>query len=172
MRAISGLWREGRGIVTRPALSDVMFLPQRPYMLLGSLRDQLTYPRATGLNDEQLRDALSTVNLSDLCDRFGGFDAEMHWADVLSPGEQQRLAFARLLLNRPRYAFLDEATSALDVANEHLMYELLNQRRIPYLSSGHRPTLLKFHRNVLELSANNRWKVQPSAEFEPDTSAA
>ena len=172
MRAISGLWREGRGTVTRPALSDVMFLPQRPYMILGSLRDQLTYPRAQGLNDEQLREVLNTVNLSELSDRFGGFDAEMHWADVLSPGEQQRLAFARLLLNRPRYAFLDEATSALDVANEQLMYELLKQQGIQFLSSGHRPTLLKFHRNVLQLSANDRWKIQPSAEFETDTSAA
>src|ERR1017187_4914087 len=162
IRALVGLWREGRGTVTRPALSDVMFLPQRPYMILGSLRDQLTYPRAQGLSDEQLREGLNAVNLSDLYDRFGGLNAEMHWADVLSPGEQQRLAFARLLLNRPRYAFLDEATSALDVANEQLMYGLLNQRRIPCLSSGHRPTLLKFHRNVLELSANNRWKVQPS----------
>jgi putative ATP-binding cassette transporter len=84
---------------------------------------------------------------------------------VLSPGEQQRLSFARLLLNRPQYAFLDEATSALDVDNEQLMYELLKQRQIPFLSAGHRPTLLKFHRNVLELSANNRWKVEPSAEF-------
>jgi vitamin B12/bleomycin/antimicrobial peptide transport system ATP-binding/permease protein len=165
MRAFAGIWREGSGTVTRPALSDVMFLPQRPYMILGSLRDQLTYPRATGVSDEQLLDALQTVNLSDLCDRFGGLGAEMHWADVLSPGEQQRLAFARLLLNRPRYAFLDEATSALDVANEQMMYDLLNQRNIPYLSSGHRPTLLRFHRNVLELSAN-RWKVEPSAEFE------
>ncbi len=171
MRALAGLWREGSGTVTRPPLSDVMFLPQRPYMILGSLRDQLTYPRAAGLSDEQLLDALRAVNLSDLCDRFGGLDAEMHWADVLSPGEQQRLAFARLLLNRPRYAFLDEATSALDVANERLMYELLNERHIPFLSSGHRPTLPKFHSNVLELSANNRWKIEPSSEFEIHASA-
>lgn len=165
MRAMAGLWREGSGAVIRPALPDVMFLPQRPYMILGSLRDQLTYPRAAGVSDEQLNDALRAVNLSDLADRFGGLDAEMHWADVLSPGEQQRLSFARLLLNRPQYAFLDEATSALDVDNEQLMYELLKQRQIPFLSAGHRPTLLKFHRNVLELSANNRWKVEPSAEF-------
>jgi len=170
-RALAGLWREGSGTVTRPPLSDVMFLPQRPYMILGSLRDQLTYPRAAGLSDKQLLDALRAVNLSDLCDRFGGLDAEMHWADVLSPGEQQRLAFARLLLNRPCYAFLDEATSALDVANERLMYELLNERHIPFLSSGHRPTLLKFHRNVLELSANNRWKIELSSEFEIHASA-
>lgn len=171
MRAMAGLWREGSGIVTRPALADVMFLPQRPYMILGSLRDQLTYPRAAGVSDEQLLDVLRVVNLSDLCDRFGGLGAEMHWADVLSPGEQQRLAFARLLLNRPSYAFLDEATSSLDVANEQLMYELMNKQRIPFLSSGHRPTLLKFHRNVLELSANN-WRVEPSAEFETYPSAS
>jgi vitamin B12/bleomycin/antimicrobial peptide transport system ATP-binding/permease protein len=165
MRAMAGLWREGIGTVTRPALPYVMFLPQRPYMILGSLRDQLTYPRAAGVSDEQLHDALRAVNLSDLSERFGGLDAEMHWADVLSPGEQQRLAFARLLLNHPHYAFLDEATSALDVDNEQMMYELLKQQHIPFLSAGHRPTLLKFHRNVLELSANNRWKVEPSAEF-------
>ena len=171
MRAMAGLWREGGGTVTRPGLPDVMFLPQRPYMILGSLRDQLTYPRAAGLGDEQLHDALRAVNLSDLCDRFGGLDAAMHWADVLSPGEQQRLAFARLILNRPRYAFLDEATSSLDVDNEQLMYELLKNQDIPYLSSGHRPTLLKFHRNVLELSANNRWKIEPSAEFATELSA-
>jgi vitamin B12/bleomycin/antimicrobial peptide transport system ATP-binding/permease protein len=171
MRAMAGLWREGGGTVTRPGLPDVMFLPQRPYMILGSLRDQLTYPRAAGLGDEQLHDALRAVNLSDLCDRFGGLDAVMHWADVLSPGEQQRLAFARLILNRPRYAFLDEATSSLDVDNEQLMYELLKNQDIPYLSSGHRPTLLKFHRNVLELSANNRWKIEPSAEFATELSA-
>jgi putative ATP-binding cassette transporter len=172
MRAIAGIWRVGRGSVTRPALSEVLFLPQRPYMILGSLRDQLTYPRASGLNDEQLREALTAVNLANLPERFGGLDVEMHWADVLSPGEQQRLAFARLLLNRPRYAFLDEATSALDAANERLMYELLSKHHIPFLSAGHRQSLLKFHRNVLQLSPGDSWKVEPSSEFETLYSAA
>ncbi len=166
LRALAGLWHEGSGKVARPALSEVMFLPQRPYMILGSLRDQLTYPRVAGASDQQLYDALKAVNLSNLGERFGGLDAEMHWADVLSPGEQQRLAFARLLLNRPCFAFLDEATSALDVANEKLMYGLLRQSGIPFLSSGHRPSLLIFHRNVLELSGDDRWKVEPSSEFE------
>ncbi|MGH7924345.1 MAG: ABC transporter ATP-binding protein/permease, partial [Candidatus Binatus sp.] len=132
MRAIAGIWREGAGSVTRPALPEVLFLPQRPYLILGSLRDQLTYPRAAGMTDEQLNTVLNAVNLSNLSERFGGLDAEMHWADVLSPGEQQRIAFARLLLNHPRYAFLDEATSALDAANERLMYELLNNEHIPF----------------------------------------
>lgn len=171
-RALAGIWREGSGTVTRPALSDVMFLPQRPYMILGTLRDQLTYPRGGGLTNEQLHEVLRAVNLANLGERFGGLDVEMHWADVLSPGEQQRLAFARLLLNRPSYAFLDEATSALDVANEQLMYSLLHTHGIPFLSLGHRPSLLKFHRNVLELSSNDSWKVEPSSQFEILTSAA
>ncbi len=171
LRALAGLWREGCGTITRPALADVMFLPQRPYMILGSLRDQLTYPRADAASDQQLQEVLRTVNLPNVCDRFGGLDAEMHWADVLSPGEQQRLAFARLLLNRPQYAFLDEATSALDPANERAMYELLRNSGIPYLSLGHRPSLLKFHRNVLELHATSHWNVEPSSEYETMTTA-
>ena len=172
MRALAGIWREGSGKVSRPPLSEVMFLPQRPYMLLGSLRDQLTYPRASYANDQQLHEVLKAVNLSDLPERFGGLDAEMHWADVLSPGEQQRLAFARLLLNHSRYAFLDEATSALDVPNERLMYELLMRQNIPFLSSGHRPTLLRFHQSILQLSPDQSWKIEPSFEFKPLTSAA
>jgi vitamin B12/bleomycin/antimicrobial peptide transport system ATP-binding/permease protein len=171
MRALSGIWREGNGTVTRPPLADVIFLPQRPYMVLGSLRDQLTYPKASAKTDDQLYAMLRTVNLSNLPERFGGLDVEMHWVDVLSPGEQQRLAFARLLLNRPRFAFLDEATSALDVANERLMYELLSRHAIPFLSSGHRPTLLKFHRNVLQLSLDREWKIEASHEFEVQTAA-
>lgn len=172
IRALAGIWREGSGTVTRPDLLRVMFLPQRPYMILGTLRDQLTYPRTAGASDDQLHEILKTVNLADLPERFGGLDVEMHWEDVLSPGEQQRLAFARLLLNRPRFAFLDEATSALDTDNERLMYELLAKRRIPFLSSGHRPTLLKFHRNVLKLSTDRVWTVEASTGFVPLTSAA
>ncbi len=172
MRALAGIWREGSGLVNRPPLAEIMFLPQRPYMILGSLRDQLTYPRASGASDERLLAALEAVNLPSLADRFGGLDVEMHWADVLSPGEQQRLAFARLLLNHPRYAFLDEATSALDVGNERLLYELLVKQRIPFLSSGHRPTLLKFHRNILQLSPDHRWMVEPSSEYNALSSAA
>jgi len=172
MRAIAGLWRECSGTVFRPALSEVMFLPQRPYMILGSLRDQLTYPRTSGATEHQLLEVLRAVNLSNLPERFGGLDAEIPWADVLSPGEQQRLAFARLLLNAPRYAFLDEATSALDVANEQLMYQLLRRKGIPFLSSGHRPGLLKFHRNVLHLFPDHGWKVEASLQFEDLTSAA
>jgi putative ATP-binding cassette transporter len=166
MRALAGLWREGSGTITRPTLSEVMFLPQRPYLILGSLREQLTYPRVENATDDDLREILAKVNLADLPDRFGGLDATMHWADVLSPGEQQRLAFARLLLNRPNYAFLDEATSALDPENEERMYDHLRRSGIQFMSSGHRASLLKYHRNVLELRGPDGWRLEPSAEFE------
>jgi putative ATP-binding cassette transporter len=151
MRAVAGLWDCGNGRIERPQLDEIMFLPQRPYMVLGSLRDQLGYPRATHADDQVLREALDDVNLSDLPARFGGLDAEMDWNAVLSAGEQQRLAFARLLLNRPRYAFLDEATSALDPENEEQLYVRLAGMPTTVVSLGHRPSLRKFHNRVLEL---------------------
>jgi putative ATP-binding cassette transporter len=162
LRALAGIWREGAGTITRPPLSDVMFLPQRPYMILGTLRDQVCYPHAKGTPDAKILQILAQVNLDDLPERFGGLDVEMHWADVLSPGEQQRLAFARLLLNRPRYAFLDEATSALDLENETRLYELLRTSGIRFLSTGHRPSLLPYHRKVLEIFQRGQWKLLPS----------
>lgn len=160
LRAIGGLptWDNGSGRITRPALSAMMFLPQRPYMALGTLRDQLLYPhRVTDVSDGELQAVLEQVNLPDLAQRVGGFDTEMNWADMLSLGEQQRVAFARLLLARPGYAILDEATSALDVANEERLYGLLRANGATVLSVGHRPTLQKFHTTVVELTGDGGW---------------
>jgi len=165
LRAIAGIWQRGQGRVIRQPLTDVMFLPQKPYMILGSLRDQLRYPRAPHATDEELREMLAVVNLADLPDRLGGLSAELNWPDVLSMGELQRLAFARLLLNRPHYAFLDEATSALDPENEALLYECLIATDINFLSVGHRPSLLKFHRNALLFTNSHEWTLSPSPEF-------
>ncbi|MBV8359626.1 MAG: ABC transporter ATP-binding protein/permease [Deltaproteobacteria bacterium] len=160
MRAIAGLWRTGTGQIVRPPLHDVMFLPQRPYMILGSLRAQLCYPRATGVSDEELRRELNQVNLLDLLDRIGGLDAEFNWPDVLSGGEQQRLAFARLFLNRPRFAFLDEATSALDPVNEAMLYRRLAATPITFVSAGHRESLAEYHDRNLELAGNGSWRLR------------
>ncbi|HXW85353.1 MAG TPA: ABC transporter ATP-binding protein/permease [Candidatus Binataceae bacterium] len=172
LRALAGIWRTGNGTIRRPPLSEVMFLPQRPYMILGSLREQLTYPHAGNATDAELQAILADVNLANLPDRFGGLDLELQWSDVLSPGEQQRLAFARLLLNRPRYAFLDEATSALDPDNEENLYRRLARSGIEFLSSGHRPSLQRFHRTLLELHEGERWRLQPSPGFDDSTRAA
>jgi putative ATP-binding cassette transporter len=169
LRAVAGLWTQGAGIVRRPPLSQIFFLPQKPYMLLGSLRDQLLYPRLDGnIPEVELEKVLKTVRLEDLPERVGGFDAELDWADVLSLGEQQRLAFARLLLNKPGFAVLDEATSALDIQNEANLYRKLRELDIHYISVGHRSSILEYHDRVLELQGRDQWRLLPVKEYQAD----
>ncbi len=168
LRAIAGLWKSGTGTIVRPSLSEMMFLPQRPYMILGSLRSQLLYPHNdTSISDEQLYAALAEVNLADLPSRVGGLDVELQWADVLSLGEQQRLAFARLLLAHPAYAILDESTSALDIKNEAHLYSVLSASGTTFISVGHRTTLLQYHTSVLELKGEGDWRVVPTHDYTP-----
>ncbi len=170
LRAVAGLWNAGAGHISRPPLQEMFFLPQRPYMVLGSLRDQLLYPHLDQeASDGELREALGKVNLADLPERVGGFDVEMDWGLLLSLGEQQRLAFARLLLSRPRYAVLDEATSALDVTNEARLYGQLQRSGATFISVGHRPSLLAYHDQVLELRGGGDWRLMPAPEFQPES---
>lgn len=172
LRAIGGLWSTGKGKIVRPNLSEMLFLPQRPYMVLGTLRDQLLYPNlARETSHETLCKALEQVNLSDLPGRVGGFDVELDWADVLSLGEQQRLAFARLVLAQPRYAILDEATSALDLANEEQLYNKLREMGTTFVSVGHRTSLLKYHDLVLELRSDSDWKLTSMQDYVVNTEA-
>jgi vitamin B12/bleomycin/antimicrobial peptide transport system ATP-binding/permease protein len=172
LRAIAGLWHTGTGCIVRPPLEAMFFLPQRPYMILGSLRDQLVYPNLrSDLSEATLHAALTQVNLADLPERLGGFEAVLDWADVLSLGEQQRLAFARLWLSQPRYAMLDEATSALDVANEERLYQQLHITGMTFISVGHRPSLVKYHHHVLELVGDTTWRLYAAHEYLPGMSA-
>lgn len=166
LRAIAGLWDSGTGRLVRPELGEMLFLPQRPYMILGSLRSQLLYPHTSSeVDEEKLRAVLTLVNLADLPDRLGGFDADLDWADVLSLGEQQRLAFARLLLTQPRYAILDEATSALDLKNQQHLYEQLQATKTTFVSVGHRTSLLQYHQQVLELLGDSTWRLVSVEEY-------
>ncbi|MBE9194560.1 MULTISPECIES: ABC transporter ATP-binding protein/permease [Synechocystis] len=160
LRAIAGLWDSGQGIIERPELADLLFLPQRPYMILGTLREQLIYPSSQSIADDDfLLGTLKRVNLSDLAERFGGLDSLENWSSVLSLGEQQRIALARVFINQPRYAILDEATSALDVDNEADLYHALTDLGTTFISVGHRPTLRNFHRQCLEVQAEGRWQL-------------
>ncbi|MDR9403086.1 MAG: ABC transporter ATP-binding protein/permease [Halothece sp. Uz-M2-17] len=162
LRAIAGLWQSGNGKIIRPPLSEILFLPQRPYMILGSLREELIYPKKESeLTNEQLSEILRQVNLPHLIERFGNLNVQKNWGEVLSLGEQQRVAFARILINQPHYVVLDEATSALDVKNEESLYDQLQAINVTYVSVGHRPTLRKYHQLVLELSEDQSWQVQP-----------
>lgn len=172
LRAIAGLWNSGTGRIVRPELEEMLFLPQRPYMVLGTLRDQLLYPNLNhSVTEDELRHVLKQVNLEDLPERVGGFESELDWADVLSLGEQQRLAFARLLLTKPRYAILDEATSALDLKNEERLYQQLRDSETTFISVGHRPSLIHYHDYVLELTGDSRWNLTSKEDYTLNASA-
>jgi putative ATP-binding cassette transporter len=151
LRAIAGIWPFGRGRI-RVGEGRSLFLPQRPYLPLGTLADALAYPRAAAeLSRDNLAEALRAVGLSHLVDRL---DEEANWAQRLSIGEQQRLAFARVFLTRPEIVFLDEATSALDEAAEISLYRLLREApwRPTIVSVGHHGTLRRFHDEVVDLA--------------------
>lgn len=154
LRAIAGLWYSGSGKITCPHTSRLLFLPQRPYMTLGSLQQQLLYPNLNHeVTESQLLEILQKVNLLSLIEKGITLDTIEDWGRILSVGEQQRLAFARLILHAPEYAILDEATSALDEANQSKMYSLLQQTNINYISVGHRSSLREFHQRILELQS-------------------
>jgi vitamin B12/bleomycin/antimicrobial peptide transport system ATP-binding/permease protein len=162
LRVIAGLWRTGSGTIAEPPLDRLFFLPQSPYLIEGSLRDQLSYPHREPIaDDDALRAALAGVDLESLIERAGGFDAAYDFARVLSLGEQQRISFARLLLAKPGYALLDEATSALDAARQRLLYRTLSRSTPAYVSVGHRPELLQFHDHVLDLRGDGGWTLAP-----------
>lgn len=166
LRVFAGLWNTGSGNVARPSLDEMLFLPQKPYMVIGSLRDQLQYP-ASGLEitDVDLQQALNVVQLPKLIDRCGGLDATSDWGKVLSLGEQQRLAIARAILSKRPYLILDEATSALDEGNEAEIYRILVESEATLISISHRPLVARFHTQVLILDGEEGWKLVDAEAF-------
>jgi putative ATP-binding cassette transporter len=160
LRAIAGLWNAGTGRVVRPSLENVLFLPQRPYIILGTLREQLLYPNTNRqITDAELEEILQEVNLQNVLSRVEGFDLELPWESLLSLGEQQRLAFARLLVTDPSFTILDEATSALDLENERNLYQQLQEAKTTFISVGHRESLFQYHHKVLELLDDSSWRL-------------
>jgi putative ATP-binding cassette transporter len=160
LRAIAGLWNAGTGRLVRPPLEEVLFLPQRPYIILGTLREQLLYPNTNRqMTDTELKEVLQQVNLQNLLSRVDGFDTEVPWENILSIGEQQRLAFARLLVTHPRFPILDETTSALDLKNEESLYQQLQSTKTTFISVGHRESLFDYHQWVLELAQDSSWQL-------------
>jgi vitamin B12/bleomycin/antimicrobial peptide transport system ATP-binding/permease protein len=154
IRAIAGIWPFGQGEIRAAADARILFLPQRPYLPIGVLRDVVSYPMpAGGVDDATLREMLEAVGLIELGVHL---DEPAHWALRLSPGEQQRIAIARALVQKPEWLFLDEATSAVDEAAETRLYRLLRERlaETTVFSIGHRTTLHSFHarRLVVQLA--------------------
>ncbi|HEX7668472.1 MAG TPA: ATP-binding cassette domain-containing protein, partial [Polyangiaceae bacterium] len=136
------------------------------YMILGTLRSQLLYPsQDRKTSAQELREVLGVVNLPNLIDQCGGLDAAFDFGKVLSVGEQQRLAIARVLLARPRYVMLDEATSALDTENEARLYHALRSSQTTLVSVSHHPATLQYHEQVLELRGNGEFRLHRAASY-------
>ncbi len=150
LRALAGIWPYGSGRIELPQGATRLFLPQRPYLVLGSLRRALSYPRTAAASDDEIARILKLVGMDHFAARLDDVD---DWSRILSLGEQQRLAFARILLIRPDWIFLDEATSALDEPRERALYELLHQElpAASIISVGHRSTLFVLHDTELHL---------------------
>lgn len=167
LRSLAELWPYASGTLCRPdGDNETMFLSQLPYVPLGTLRTVVCYPNSPdGVADDQLRDVLTKVVLAPLISRL---DEEQDWAKVLSPGEQQRVAFARVLLTRPKAVFLDEATSALDGGLEYALYQLV-RAELPecvLVSVSHRPAVEQHHEQQLHLLGGGAWQLGP-VEKEP-----
>jgi vitamin B12/bleomycin/antimicrobial peptide transport system ATP-binding/permease protein len=166
-RAIAGIWPFGTGQVRLPRGFRALFLPQRPYFPIGTLRQVVSYPAAAeSFNDGQLRDALVAAGLANFVERL---DEQENWAQQLSGGEQQRVAIARALLHKPAWLFLDEATSALDEPSQERVYELLTEslNDATIISIAHRAALTDFHGKLFELKRENDGTVQMSAAGAP-----
>ncbi|RMR05273.1 ABC transporter-like protein [Pseudomonas savastanoi pv. glycinea] len=150
LRALGGLWQNGKGHIQLPA-EPYLFLPQRPYLPIGTLREAMSYPQTVETYPaERFAQVLETCRLGHLIPRL---DESDHWQRMLSPGEQQRVAFARALLFQPRWLYLDEATSAMDEEDEALLYQALIDELpdVTLVSIGHRSSLKRFHRRLLRI---------------------
>ncbi|KAI9855053.1 MAG: hypothetical protein M1824_006427 [Vezdaea acicularis] len=162
-RILGGLWPVYGGIVRKPPFQDIFLLPQRPYLSRGSLRQQVIYPdgvremRDKGVTDNDLLQILSTVEIDQIVDREGGWDAEQEWRDVLSGGLQQRIAMARLFYHAPKYAILDECTSSVTLEIERIMYETAKSLGITLMTVSHRRSLWKYHKNILQFDGQGNY---------------
>ncbi|MEV0621907.1 ABC transporter ATP-binding protein/permease [Nonomuraea sp. NPDC050404] len=173
LRSLAELWPFTTGTLTRPCgPNETLFLSQLPYVPLGDLRAVISYPGAAGaIDDESLRATLREVALPHLADRL---DEVQDWAKVLSPGEQQRIAFARILLTKPRVVFLDESTSALDEGLEFILYRLVREQ-LPgtiVVSVSHRSTVTQHHARELVLLGGGEWHLRPLGEGAPEPAGA
>eukprot|EP00850_Spirogloea_muscicola_P018656 SM000173S03025 [mRNA] locus=s173:214507:219530:+ [translate_table: standard] len=180
-RLLAELWPLQCGTITRPHRGDIFYLSQRPYVVRGSLRDQVRYPqlpvaiaRATAkhyghkrvsqtsdaADDERVSQALSATEIGYLMHRGDGLDQMQNWEETLSGGERQRLAIARVLYHRPKYAVLDECTSAVSADGEEHLYKLLQEAGITMLSIAHRPALKSYHQAILTFDGDRGWSYE------------
>ncbi|XP_070783991.1 ATP-binding cassette sub-family D member 3a [Enoplosus armatus] len=169
-RALGELWPLFGGQLTKPERGKLFYVPQRPYMTLGSLRDQVIYPdtheeqRRKGISDQVLKDYLDNVQLGHILDREGSWDSVQDWMDVLSGGEKQRMAMARLFYHKPQFAILDECTSAVSVDVEDYIYSHCRTVGITLFTVSHRKSLWKHHKYYLHMDGRGNYEFKPITE--------
>uniref|UniRef100_A0A8B9JPV8 ATP-binding cassette, sub-family D (ALD), member 3a n=1 Tax=Astyanax mexicanus TaxID=7994 RepID=A0A8B9JPV8_ASTMX len=166
-RVLGELWPLFGGSLTKPERGKLFYVPQRPYMTLGSLRDQVIYPdtyedqKKKGISDQVLKEYLDNVQLGHILDREGSWDAVQDWMDVLSGGEKQRMAMARLFYHKPQFAILDECTSAVSVDVEDYIYSHCRKVGITLFTVSHRKSLWKHHEYYLHMDGRGNYDFKP-----------
>ncbi|SGZ00446.1 BQ5605_C034g11349 [Microbotryum silenes-dioicae] len=166
-RILGGLWPIYGGTVTKPPASEFTYIPQRPYLSLGTLRDQIIYPHSRskmierGVTDADLMRILAKLEIDHIVEREGGWDVQREWRDALSGGDKQRIAMARLFYHSPKYAILDECTSAVTLAVEKTFYDGATELGITLLTVSHRPSLWKYHKYILQYDGQGGYAFCP-----------